>query len=328
MGLLDFLGFGKKTKPAPASSPMSEEADFQARRKHRMAVARERAAKLPASLDSPFFHDLAKRWTTEPTLAAPIGQLCTATQFEEPDYKRICALFQVEPRMRRKQWEFVYIYRAIEAAGVNVKGSRGLGFGVGKEKLPSLLAADGCAITATDLPADHENTDWVGGPQHAQTVEALRWPDLVETETFDKLVSFRPVNMKDIPSDLDGYDFCWSACALEHLGGLDEGFDFIRASLDTLRPGGLAVHTTEFNLGSDEKTLATGGTVVYREKDILTFADEMAAAGHQIEINLAPGATPTDRMIDRFRDDDVHIRLYVMHQIPATSIGLTVRKKG
>lgn len=318
MGILDFLGLRKLPDPNVG--------DHQTRKEARIAIAKKKAASLPDSLDSPFFHDLRKRWTDTPTLQAPVSQLCTASQFDEADYNRLCSLFQVQPTLRRKQWEFIYILRALEVGGCIAPGKRGLGFGVGKEKMPSLLAAQGCEIMATDLPMAEADSHWAGGPQHAASLDALCWPHLISREDFEDRVSFRPANMKAIPKDLTGYDFCWSACALEHLGGLDEGFEFIRNSIACLKPGGLAAHTTEFNLGSAEKTLTSGGTVVYREKDILRFAEEMRAEGHQIEVNLAPGDTPTDLMIDRFRDSDIHLRLYVMHQVPATSIGLTVRK--
>ena len=320
MGILDILGLSKLPDPNVG--------DHQTRKAARIQIAKKKAAKLPDSLDSPFSHDLLRRWDQAPTLAAPVSQLCTANQFGEADYTRLCNLFQVQPTLRRKQWEFIYILRALEAGDCLAPDMRGLGFGVGKEKLPSLLAAQGCNITATDLPMTEADSHWAGGPQHAATLDALCWLHLIDRDEFEKRVEFRPANMKAIPDDLQGYDFCWSACALEHLGGLDEGFDFIKNSIACLKPGGLAVHTTEFNLGSDKKTLTKGGIVVYREKDILQFAEEMRAEGHQIELNLSPGATPTDRMIDRFRDNDIHIRLYVMHQVPATSIGLTVRKAG
>lgn len=318
MGILDLLGLRKLPDPNVG--------DHKARAAAQVEIAKRKAAKLPDSLDSPFFHDLRRRWDQSPTMAAPVSQLCTASQFDEADYTRLCKLFKVQPVLRRKQWEFIYILRALEVGGCVAPSMRGLGFGVGKEKLPSLLAAHGCAITATDLPMTEADSNWVGGPQHAATLDALCWLHLIERDKFEERVEFRPVNMKAIPDDLQRYDFCWSACAFEHLGGLDEGFDFIRNSIACLKPGGLAVHTTEFNLGSATKTLSTGRTVVYREQDILRFAEEMRVEGHQIEVNLAPGDTPTDQMIDRFRDNDIHIRLYVRHKVPATSIGLTVRK--
>ena len=57
---------------------------------------------------------------------------------------------------------------------------------------------------------------------------------------------FRAVDMNDIPPDLRGFDFTWSSCALEHLGTLRAGADFVVEQMTCLRPGGVAVHTTEY----------------------------------------------------------------------------------
>jgi hypothetical protein len=43
-------------------------------------------------------------------------------------------------------------------------------------------------------------------------------------------------------------------------------------------------------------------------------------------LNLHPGNTSTDRLIDRDRDSDIHLRLYVRNEILATSVGLCVRR--
>jgi len=297
-----------------------------ARRAARTQTAKEKTAGLPDALESPFFDELAAEWPNEPTLKTPVSQMCTASQFDEPDYARICEIFDIRPRLQRKQWEFVFIYRAIEAAGLIEPGRRGIAFGVGRERMPSVLSKRKVDVVATDLPVQEANGYWVKSNQHANSVETLYRQNLTEREDFDRHVSFRPVNMKSIPADLRGFDFCWSACALEHLGDLEAGFDFIRASLDTLKPGGVAAHTTEFNLGSDETTLESGSTVVYRRSDILRLTEELRADGHTVSVNLSPGRTPTDRMIDRLRTTEIHLRLYVKHQIPATSIGLIVRK--
>jgi hypothetical protein len=66
----------------------------------------------------------------------------------------------------------------------------------------------------------------------------------------------------------DKYDFLWSACAFEHLGSLDAGLDFVANAMRFLRHGGIAVHTTEFNLSSNDKTVTSGDNVVYRRRDI------------------------------------------------------------
>ena len=313
-----------KTRPA-AKSPSPAVADRNSK-DVRSARAKTKAGHLPTELDNPFFASLLERWPESPTLSHPVSQMCTTNQINEADYRRIAKMLKLQPKMHRKQWEFIYIYRTIEAAGLVGEGHKGLVFGVGREKLPALLIANGCQVTATDLPMEQADGHWAGGGQHADSIEKIMHPQLVDRELFLKNATFRPVNMNAIPDDLRGYDFCWSACALEHLGSLLHGLDFIRYSLDCLQPGGLAVHTTEFNLGSATETLESGPSVVYRESDLLAFVDELGAQGHQITLNLNPGAEATDRLIDRDRDSDIHLRLYARHQIASTSFGIAVRK--
>ena len=45
-------------------------------------------------------------------------------------------------------------------------------------------------------------------------------------------------------------------------------------SLRFLRPGGIAIHTTEFNVSSNDNTVADGDTVIYRKRDIEDLARE------------------------------------------------------
>lgn len=77
------------------------------------------------------------------------------------------------------------------------------------------------------------------------------------------------MDMNDVAGQYIGeFDFAWSSCSLEHLGSLGNGVEFIKNSVRMLKPGGVAVHTTEFNLSSDDSTITKGDTVVYREKDL------------------------------------------------------------
>ena len=87
MGILDLLGLRKLPDPNVG--------DRETRKAARIKIAKRKAANLPDSLDSPFFHDLLRRWDQPPTMAAPVSQLCTADQFEEEDYQRLCRLFKV-----------------------------------------------------------------------------------------------------------------------------------------------------------------------------------------------------------------------------------------
>lgn len=308
--------------------PEDENPEEKRLRLRRSRLAKRKASHLPNAIDNAFYTELLQRWPVAPTLASPVSQICTASQFQEDTYLQVCRTMRVRPTMLRKQWEFAFIVKSLKDAGVIGNGSRGLVFGVGREKLPAIFIAQGCRITATDLPSGEGDGQWTGGTQHADSVDNIYHPNLVDREKFDANIEFRPVNMNHIPDDLQDYDFCWSSCALEHLGTLELGLDFIRNSLKCLKPGGVAVHTTEFNLGSASETLEEGPAVVYRESDLMKFQKEMIAAGHAMHLNLHPGNTPTDRMVDRDRDSDIHLRLYVRHKILATSVGLCIRKAG
>ena len=118
---------------------------------------------------------------------------------------------------------------------------------VGGEPLPALFASLGAQIVATDQsPETGMDAGWA-----SSCLSGLNQQDICPEHTFSRLVTFREVNMNDIDADLSGqFDFCWSSCALEHLGSLQHGLDFIENSLAILKPGGIAIHTTEFNLSS------------------------------------------------------------------------------
>jgi hypothetical protein len=294
----------------------------------RLARLERQLRGLKKSIANPFFQELQVRWPTAPIMSAPVSQLCTASQFVEPLYGRICSVLRETPRLHRKQWELAYIYRTIDTGGMIAPGRRGLVFGVGREKLPAIFVSQGCQIVATDQPAGGRAVRryWSRTDQHADSLDRVFFPAVVDRAKFYENASFQPVNMNAIPEDLTGFDFCWSACALEHLGSLKHGLDFIRNSLGCLKPGGVAVHTTEFNLGSDTRTLERGPSVVYRERDLVEFAEELRRAGHEITLNLHPGTEPTDLMIDRDKDSDIHLRLYIKKKVLATSIGLGIRK--
>mgnify|MGYP005869253905 CR=1 FL=1 len=133
-------------------------------------------------------------------------------------------------------------------------GRRALGFAVGREWLPAFFAGLGIEVLATDLdPEDARARAWIETGQHAPAGDKLFQPHLVGEEAFARLVRHRAVDMNAIPEDLKRgrFDFLWSVCSLEHLGSLERGEDFVVEAMRCLRPGGVAVHTTEFNLDAE-----------------------------------------------------------------------------
>jgi hypothetical protein len=117
--------------------------------------------------------------------------------------------------------------------------------------------------------------------------------------TFDRHVVLEYVDMNDIPDTLTGYDFCWSICALEHLGSIAQGLDFIENSLSTLRPGGLAVHTTEFNIRPDGPTIDNWPTVAFQRRHMEKIRQRLEAAGHRVApFDFTLGDGPLDKFVD------------------------------
>jgi 2-polyprenyl-3-methyl-5-hydroxy-6-metoxy-1,4-benzoquinol methylase len=263
----------------------------------------------------------------EPSIADPVSQLCTGGQFDESLYAELCALMGAKPALHRKQWEFVWILSCLRKAGLMRPGARALGFGVGREPLPAVMAAHGVEVTATDAPSEVVNTaGWSTTNQHSSGRDELFRADLVAREAFDSLVSFRPVDMNAIDPDLRGYDACWSSCCFEHLGSIEHGLAFVENSLATLKPGGFAFHTTEFNLASDTDTFESPGTSLFRRQDILRLAGRLIEAGHEVwPLNFHPGTTELDEHIDLPPFSMPHLKLALQRYV-STSIGIAVRR--
>lgn len=294
-------------------------------------LARSLAAALPVRSDIP---------------ARPVGLACkpsTQSDLESDWVAHWCARLGIPVVFHRKLWEFAYVLQAIFENGHLRPGARGLGFGCGQEPLPSLMAAIGIDVTMTDLaPEASASKGWVGSNQHMSSRDQACHSHLVELPTFQKNVVMRWVDMNSIPSDLVGYDFCWSICALEHLGSIAKGLDFIENSLATLRPGGLAVHTTEFNFFDDDSTIDNWPTVLFQKRHFEEIALRLRAAGHRVApLDFDVGSKPLDRFVDVppwehdmtpyqraiWGGDAAHIKLSI-DGYASTCFGLVVVKVG
>jgi 2-polyprenyl-3-methyl-5-hydroxy-6-metoxy-1,4-benzoquinol methylase len=256
--------------------------------------------------------------------------LCTQEQFETPWFKKWIAELKREPFLRRKLWELCYIAQALNERGMLAPEKRGLGFGVGQEDLSALFASYGCCIVATDLDLkEAKKAGWVDDThQHASDLTTLNKRGLCDPVKFKQLVSYRNVNMREIPLDLVEFDFLWSTCAFEHLGTIELGTQFVFRAMDCLRPGGVAVHTTEFNIPSNADTISEGGTVLFRRQDIEAIADHLTSKGHRIQLKLDLGSGPADHYVDvPPYGGESHLKFGIESYV-TTGIGLIIEKAG
>ncbi|MGE3916679.1 MAG: hypothetical protein AB7F78_13365 [Hyphomicrobiaceae bacterium] len=242
----------------------------------------------------------------------------------------------------RKIWEYCYLLQALYEQGALKDGAKGLGFGCGEEPIPSFLASLGCRVTMTDLaPSAAAEKGWVATNQHTSSLEMGHHPHLVSKDVFLERVSLEYVDMNAIPPTLRGYDFCWSLCCLEHLGSIRQGLDFIEGSLATLRPGGIAVHTTEFNFLNDAQTIDNWATVLFQRRHFEEISARLRSQGHAVaRLDFDIGNGPMDRFVDlppyehdlqgaalRWANGTQHLKL-MLDGFASTCFGLIVKKSG
>lgn len=236
------------------------------------------------------------------------------------------------PPSYRKHWEWAAILEILNNKGRLRRGMEAIGFAVGTEPLSSLIASKGVNVIASDLAAEDQVQDWTVWDQHAASLDAVYKEEIIDRHLFEKQVSFRSINMANL-SDLptEAFDFTWSSCAFEHIGNLEDGLNFVVDSMRLIRPGGLAVHTTEINLSSNDDTIFDGNMCIYRRKDIEDLDRRLRLFRCGIEyVNWDPGCHEHDLNYDvppYGTTNRPHIKLELGGFI-TTSILLVINKGG
>lgn len=258
----------------------------------------------------------------------PHSALCRQEDFDSSYFHFWTARLGEGLRYHRKLWEFVFICQSLWERGAVVPGRRGLGFGVGIEPLSAFFASHDCQVLATDLNTGiATDMGWAATYQHAAGKEALRKPWVCPDTLFDHNVEFQECDMNHIPDGFTDFDFCWSACALEHLGSIELGLAFIERSVQCLKPGGWAVHTTEFNVSSNDQTVDNQATVLFRRSDLEALAARLTAQGHFVApFNFDPGSGVVDHYVDvaPYREQP-HLKV-ALSGFAATSVGIIVQR--
>lgn len=282
-----------------------------------------------AASRQPVFHDaFAARW--QPT---------RFNDYLQAWFQDTCVNLRLAPILHRKIWEEVYVVNTLKQANKLGPGQRGIVFGVGQERLPAYFAALGAQVLATDLTPDSASArDWIETAQHG-SLDKLYYPEYLQRAQFDANVQFRHADMNNIADELDGgFDFCWSICAFEHLGSIEQGLRFVERTGRLLKPGGVAVHTTEFSYTDNERTIDHWPTVLFRRRDFEALAGRLRALGYELPpLDFDVGSTPVDFFVDippypqhkaEYYQSELgalHLKLLV-DGFPATCYGLSFRK--
>lgn len=179
----------------------------------------------------------------------PLQKVCDIYDFFHPDIDGflrddLCST----PFGSRRAWEFATIYRALRLKGKINPEATGLAMGAGTERLIYAIAPKVHKTLVTDLYLP--DSGWVGvrteNPLELVMSKAP-WP--VDRARIDACA----MDMRDLKLPDNGYDFCWSTGAFEHIG-VDADFDRHLAEVHrVLKPGGVYAFTTAVVFG--DKTL-------------------------------------------------------------------------
>ncbi|RMI09572.1 MAG: class I SAM-dependent methyltransferase [Calditrichaeota bacterium] len=174
-----------------------------------------------------------------------ISKVCDAADWFDPEVLRIIHQeLEEAPRFHRKQWEFAMIYLALQTYGMLQPHSVGLSMGGGTERVLYSIARRIHKLTVTDLY--EENTDWdcARFPNADEYLKAHK-PFQVEEERFEAL----HMDMRHLEFPDNTFDFCYSSCAVEHIGEYPDFLQHLQEVHRVLKPGGIYAFTTEFHFG-------------------------------------------------------------------------------
>ena len=230
-----------------------------------------------------------------PTIQDPVSQLCTATQFSEGAFAEIAGAMALGTRLHRSTWEAVWIVSVLASHGCVAPGKRALGLGVLRERIAALLASRAVRVHAIRLA---ETAEPNLSQQHA--LLQLFYPEIIGIDDFDMLVSMEDGDALDpargIAADHDGV---WSMGVLRRLGSVAAAEDFIRRSLDALRPGGVAAHTLDLHLSSEADGRGGAGHLAFHRADLDALVLRLVCDGYEVlPINLYPGHEAADAIVD------------------------------
>ncbi|MDI9338249.1 MAG: methyltransferase domain-containing protein [Alphaproteobacteria bacterium] len=268
-----------------------------------------------------------------------ISKACTQNDIESEWFSYWCKELKFKPLYLRKLWEYAFILQVLHENNLIKPLNKAICFGCGTEPLPSYLASKGLKIFATDLDPDLDKAKmWKYGNQLLENKKLLFKPNLIDEKTFNDNVSISYIDMNNIPDIKNEYDICYSICALEHLGSIQNGLNFIVNSLKVLKKGGLAIHTTEYNYRQENNTIDNRETVLFLKKHFIEIAQKIENNGDYVfKFNFDIGNEFFDKYIDlppylltNYHDNvnnkEPHLKL-LLEKYPSTCFGIIIKKQ-
>ena len=190
------------------------------------------------------------------------SKFCDAADWFRPEIHEIITneLREV-PRFHRKQWESAMIFLALRQAGKLRPDNVGLSMGGGKELILYALAPHLRQLVVTDLY--DTQTDWdCAKTNNPDAFIRHNKPFPVDNK---RLMALR-MDMRDLKFPDRSFDFCYSTCAVEHIGRKDDFVRHFNEVARVLEDDGIYVFTTEILYG--DRTIEDEHNHVFSLRDL------------------------------------------------------------
>ena len=174
-----------------------------------------------------------------------LSKICDAGDWFDPEFSQVVLEeLKENARFHRKQWEFAMIFLALKKYGFLTEDKVGLSVGGGNERVLYSIANHVKKLIVTDLY--DENTSW----DCARTGDPTEF--ILNSKPFKvdegKITAMR-MDMRNLQFEDNTFDFCYSSCAVEHIGDFDDFIQHFDEVFRCLKEDGVYVFTTEFQFG-------------------------------------------------------------------------------
>ncbi len=264
-----------------------------------------------------------------------LSKICDAADWFDPEFQTIVHNeLRETARFHRKQWEFAMIFLSLKKLGFLNEDKVGLSLGGGNERVLYSIANHIKQLYATDLY--DESTTW----DCARTSDPEEFIRLSKPFDYDEnKIKALKMDMRDLDFEDNKFDFCYSSCAVEHIGDFEDFVQHFNEVYRCLKENGVYVFTTE--LGFSDVTIEDPNNYVFSAKYLNSIIrqtqltpeldPEVSISNHQINLpfpnNLSnmcfeKGNSLSENLLKQFP----HLML-MRGKYPFTSINFVLRKK-
>lgn len=174
-----------------------------------------------------------------------LSKICDAADWFDAEFNQVVLEeLKENARFHRKQWEFAMIFLALRKYGFLTGDKTGLSVGGGNERVLYSIANQVKKLVVTDLY--DENTSW----DCARTGDPKEF--IINSKPFpvdDNKITALRMDMRNLQFEDNTFDFCYSSCAVEHIGDFDDFVQHFDEVYRCLKEDGIYVFTTEFQFG-------------------------------------------------------------------------------